>query len=124
LSRDFDVIVDHLAESIAETIKKKNKDYGNSFEKMIDKYGMVALLIRFQDKFGRLDSIVLKGQAVEVKDESIEDTLLDIAGYAILELARRKKIKTEEVAEKLLSPCEDNRPLASNVINDGWSYHA
>lgn len=121
----FESIVDNISKDIAETIKRKNKDYGNSYEVMIDKYGQVALMIRFQDKIGRLESIVLKGQEVEVSDEKVEDTLMDIAGYAILELARLKKVKAEEVAEKLFAPCDDglsyhagdNRPLASNVIS-------
>lgn len=107
---------------IAGTVQKKNRDYGNSYEEMINKYGQVALMIRFQDKFGRLESIVLKGQEVEVSDEKVEDTLMDIAGYAILELARLKKLKQEAMLEKLNEPCEvayhaGNRPLASNVIS-------
>lgn len=87
----FELRVDEVAENISSIVKKKNKDYGNSYEKMINRYGEVALLIRFQDKLGRLDSLVLKGQDQKVADESIEDTLMDIAGYAILELVRRKQ---------------------------------
>jgi hypothetical protein len=93
----FDKAVENIGYSVVATVKKKNKDYGNSYEKMIDKYGMVALLIRFQDKLGRLDSLVLKGQEQEVSDESIEDTLKDIAGYALLELTRRELEKESEV---------------------------
>jgi hypothetical protein len=92
----FDKAVENVGYSVVSIVKKKNKDYGNSYEKMIDKYGEVALLIRFQDKLGRLDSLVLKGQEQEVSDESIEDTLKDIAGYALLELTRRELEKEKK----------------------------
>lgn len=85
--------LDEISAEIVNIVKKKNQDYGNSFEKMIDKYGWVALLIRFQDKTGRLDNLILENKEGEVSDESIEDTLMDIAGYALLALAVRKKQK-------------------------------
>lgn len=82
----FEQRLDVIASEITDIVKRKNKDYGNSFEIMMDKYGMVALLIRFQDKIGRLDSLVLKGNEQLVDDESYDDTLKDIAGYALLAL--------------------------------------
>ncbi|MGG1219377.1 nucleotide modification associated domain-containing protein [Priestia endophytica] len=108
----FDKAVENIGYSVVATVKKKNKDYGNSYEKMIDKYGMVALLIRFQDKLGRLDSLVLKGQEQEVPDESIEDTLKDIAGYALLELTRREMKKKKGINISLPS----SMPQVSNVV--------
>lgn len=63
----------------------KNKDYGGAFDKSMDKYGVVSLLIRFNDKFERLESLFKNGKA-EVTDESFEDTLQDIACYAIMGL--------------------------------------
>jgi Nucleotide modification associated domain 1 len=89
----FEQRVDKVSSEVIDIVKRKNKDYGNSYEIMVEKYGLVALLIRFQDKLGRLDSLVLKGQEQKVSDESIEDTLKDIAGYALLELARLEKSK-------------------------------
>ena len=93
----FEQRLDKVASEITDIVKKKNKDYGNSYEMMIDKYGLVALLIRFQDKMGRLDNLVLKDSKIAVVDESIEDTLKDIAGYALLELARLEKGKPIQV---------------------------
>ena len=63
----------------------KNKDYGGAFDKSMRKYGVVSLLIRLNDKFERLDSLFKNGKA-EVTDESFEDTLKDIACYAIMGL--------------------------------------
>ena len=51
----------------------------------MSKYGVVALLIRLNDKFERLESLFRNGKA-EVTDESFEDTLRDIACYAIMGL--------------------------------------
>lgn len=63
----------------------KNKDYGGAFDKSMNKFGVVSLLIRLNDKFERLESLFKNGKA-EVTDESFEDTLRDIACYAIMGL--------------------------------------
>lgn len=63
---------------------KKNKDYNNSFDRTVDEYGYVVIAIRLEDKINRLNNLIKNNN--EVKDESIEDTLLDIAGYSVLSL--------------------------------------
>lgn len=65
-----------------ETYKMKNADYGNSFDKSCDEFGITAALVRIGDKFNRIKQ--LTKQENLVKDESIEDTLLDLANYAIM----------------------------------------
>lgn len=65
--------------------ERKNKDYGGAFDKSMSKFGVVSLLIRLNDKFERLESLLKNGKA-EVTDESFEDTLRDIACYAIMGL--------------------------------------
>lgn len=42
-----------------------------------------GFLVRMTDKMSRITSFVQKG-VLEVRDESVEDTLLDLANYAIL----------------------------------------
>ena len=66
--------------------EKKNKDYGGAFDESMFKFGVTALMIRLNDKFKRLESLFKNGKA-EVTDESFEDTLKDIACYAIMGLA-------------------------------------
>ena len=44
---------------------------------------MVMLLIRLSDKMNRLESLVLHGEQ-QVSDESIIDTLNDMANYAVM----------------------------------------
>jgi hypothetical protein len=65
--------------------EKKNKDYGGAFDKSMFKFGVTALMIRLNDKWERLESLFKNGKA-EIADESFEDTLKDIACYAIMGL--------------------------------------
>ena len=80
-----------LLDQIKDTHEKKNHDYGNSFAKSMDEFGMPAAAIRLSDKLNRFKSLI-KSEA-QVKDESIEDTLLDMAAYAIMTVEYLKKKK-------------------------------
>ena len=73
-----------LANAMTDLYARKNRDYGNSFDKSMDKFGMVVSAIRIGDKVNRLQSLVKKKGQVEVKDESIADTFMDLACYAIM----------------------------------------
>ena len=66
----------------------KNNDYGDSFAKVRNELGNVAILVRLYDKIGRLKTL-LTGTKQKVNDESIEDSLRDLANYCILELVER-----------------------------------
>ena len=72
-----------IVSNMAKVYEAKNKDYGNSFDKSIDKYGYVSFFVRSNDKIERAESIINSGKA-EVKNESIMDTLLDNAVYCIM----------------------------------------
>ncbi|AXF57789.1 DUF1599 domain-containing protein [Salicibibacter kimchii] len=86
LNTDIKVETDKLN----QTLQAKDRDYGNSFGKQFEKYGMTSVLIRLEDKLRRLESLQKYGAEV---DESIEDTVQDIAGYAILTLVELNKEK-------------------------------
>lgn len=60
----------------------KNKDYGSSVRDTYIKYGFTSYLVRLEDKLNRA-RIISQGEA-KVSDEKLEDTLLDLANYAIL----------------------------------------
>lgn len=78
-------VVRELCMQVAKTYREKNADYGNSVEKGFVKYGPKSLLMRLEDKFNRLESLLNKPKEHQmVKSESIEDTLIDMAGYAII----------------------------------------
>ena len=72
-----------------DTYEKKNADYGNSFEMQYNEYGLISSCIRIEDKLRRLKS--LSKQEAKVKEESIEDTLLDLANYSILTIMSIRK---------------------------------
>lgn len=71
-----------ITTNMAKTYAAKNHDYGNSFEQSCDKFGIIASVVRLGDKMNRIESLTTK--EAEIKDESIKDTLLDLANYAIM----------------------------------------
>lgn len=71
-----------ITTNMAKTYAAKNHDYGNSFDLSLYKFGLIASIVRMNDKMNRLETLASK--KAEVKDESVEDTLLDLANYAIM----------------------------------------
>lgn len=71
-----------ITTNMAKTYAAKNHDYGNSFEQSCNKFGLLAAIVRMGDKMNRLESLAVK--KAKVKDESIKDTLLDLASYSIM----------------------------------------
>lgn len=69
-------------EHLHDLYKRKNIDYGNSFDKSLDEHGLIAAIVRMEDKFNRIKKLN-KSDAL-VNDESIIDTLLDLGNYAIM----------------------------------------
>lgn len=64
--------------------EKKNSDYGNSFEESLEKHGIIAAIVRMEDKMGRLNSLTKPGSEQKVSDESLVDTLKDLSNYALM----------------------------------------
>ena len=86
----FKEIVTHMA----ATFEKKNHDYGNAFEKSLDKFGLVAAVVRIGDKMNRIESLYNKKGLVA--DESIADTLEDMANYCVMTKMWLNKQKENE----------------------------
>lgn len=80
-----------LLDQIKDTHERKNHDYGDSFTKSMNEFGMTAAAIRLTDKLSRFKALI--NSEAKVKDESIEDTLLDMASYAIMTVEYLKKKK-------------------------------
>lgn len=71
---------------------------------------LAGFLTRMWDKFARISTFVKKG-VLQVKDESVSDTLLDLANYCILmagyiESKRREKQMFEDAARNTLAERE------------------
>lgn len=78
-----------ITSQMHDTYIKKNHDYGNSFGKSMDEFGIASAIIRMNDKLERLKTLSKKESMV--KDESVKDTLLDLANYAIMTVMYLKK---------------------------------
>lgn len=73
----------------------KNRDYGDSFGQSFQKWGLPMSCIRLGDKLNRLESFAQK-KDMQVDDESVEDTLMDMANYAIMTLVEMNMRKKKE----------------------------
>ena len=105
--RPFDpktmIFLDYL-ESMKDLYLKKNHDYGDSVSKTFDEYGLTSFLVRMDDKMNRIKTLN-KIQDTAVRGEKIEDTLLDLANYAILalteiEFRKNRLLQNEEYPKK------------------------
>ena len=73
-----------ICQKLNALYETKNADYGDSFGKSYKEYGLTMSCIRLEDKLNRLKSLNFSKSAKV--DESIEDTLMDLANYAIMTL--------------------------------------
>ena len=76
----------------------KNKNYGDSFSKQFQEYGLTSVCIRLEDKLNRLKSLnkqisEAKNGIVDINvdDENIKDTLIDLANYSVLAIMEISK---------------------------------
>lgn len=83
-------IFNSLTEQMNDVFSKKRRDYGQTTSETFAKFGPISMLVRMHDKMGRLDNLLGKGQQNFVS-ESIEDTLLDLANYALITILELRK---------------------------------
>ena len=69
---------------LADLLISKQHDYGKA---NINDFGEYGIIVRSNDKFARIKNLDHEGLAP--KNESIDDTWRDIAGYAVLALMVR-----------------------------------
>lgn len=86
----FDLHAETCATGL-ELMKRKNADYskadplGNFFvaESLQACSAEAGIIVRMSDKLSRLVSILSKGEC-QIKDESVDDTIIDIVNYSVL----------------------------------------
>ena len=93
-----------------ELYDRKNRDYGDSFHKTFLEEGMAMARIRLSDKMERFKKLSRANGEARVKDESIRDTLIDLANYAVMtvmELDRQNMGKEEphDVQDHIADSC-------------------
>lgn len=72
-----------LCDELNALYAKKNHDYGDSFHQTFVEEGMAMSRIRLGDKLNRFKTLSRKSDQM-VRDESLRDTLLDLANYALM----------------------------------------
>ncbi|MBO5828740.1 MAG: DUF1599 domain-containing protein [Paludibacteraceae bacterium] len=81
-----------ICEQLNKIHYQKSCDYGDSFGDTFDKLGMISAVTRISDKYNRLVSLCTKSEEErKVKDESITDTLMDMANYCIMTIIESHK---------------------------------
>ena len=77
-----------ICDGLNELYERKNHDYGDSFHTTFVEEGLAMARIRLGDKFSRFKTLSRLScndrDQQQVTDESIRDTLLDLANYAIM----------------------------------------
>lgn len=91
--QDYMAFHEECCKKMIAITKAKNADYTGKTEdpflnfSRVESFGICSVeqgfLVRMTDKLSRINSFAQKG-ILEVKDESIEDTLLDLANYSLL----------------------------------------
>lgn len=108
-----------------ELYKKKNADYGNSFAEVYKELGFESGLVQILHKVNRIKGIYSKGKA-EVENESIRDSLIDLANYALMtvvemELEDKRESSLIEKIESLgLCAKLEDRKIKIGTSNDCW----
>ena len=91
--------VAEVYKELQATLIKKNADYGNS---SVKNGGSVGNYVRMSDKLSRLQNLL--GKEGKTNYESVNDTWLDLAGYATI------GIIILNLTEKKLNPVDDKQP--------------
>jgi hypothetical protein len=89
-----------LLDQMADLHSRKNHDYAGTSDPLknlracerleIDPF--MGVLVRLQDKWSRIEEFAKQGVML-VKDESVEDTLMDNAVYSLLAIILRREAK-------------------------------
>lgn len=122
---------DNFCKKLREITAAKNADYtggsSNPFENFcsVERDSIASteagFLVRMRDKFSRIISFVNQG-TLQVKDESVQDTLLDLANYCILMSAYIESKKREKggftISKEQLQETHDKLQKISSVYTN------
>lgn len=82
--QEFELCLTNVLDEIKDTLIRKRKSYGPG---NIATFGELGILVRASDKLARLTNLLKKSEVVE---GIVEDTWLDLAGYAVIAMMFRK----------------------------------
>lgn len=98
---------------LCDTFKSKNADYGNSFSQLYQEFGdngIITAAVQISHKYHRFMNLA-KGTPAKV-NESLRDTLLDLANYCILTVMELDKAMESKTS---LTSTSDSKDSASAV---------
>lgn len=107
-----------------ELYKKKNADYGNSFAEVYKELGFESGLAQILHKVNRIKGIYKNGK-VEIENDSIIDSLVDLANYSLMTVV---EMQMEESLEELcrninsigLAVKEINGTIVVGINDSNW----
>lgn len=88
---------EQITKLMADTYRRKHHDYGQSTKDTYRKYGPVSMAVRMRDKLNRFETLIeleKRGDQIMV-NESLFDTLLDLANYAIITMIEQKDLMND-----------------------------
>ena len=111
-------IISEVGLSVIDLLLRKNSDYGSSaFVTPVLTPNLsprTAIQCRMSDKIARLATLLASPATDPQVTESVEDTMRDLAGYAILWLACPEKV------DHPIAPDTAQRPPTSNDVEDAF----
>lgn len=102
-----------IANGLGELYEKKDKCYGGSFSSTYQKLGIISAVTRISDKYNRLCNLATNPD-IDNLGESLEDTLKDLASYAIMTLIELNATSSNEIHKGDKFYCKE-----SVVMEDG-----
>jgi hypothetical protein len=85
-----------ISGELVNLYSRKNQDYGDAFHETYKKLGIISAITRLSDKMHRIVTLGTKSsEEQQVKNESIIDTLVDLAAYSIMTIIELEENKTK-----------------------------
>lgn len=105
-----DVIVDinDIHNQQLALMAKKNKDYGNALYEGCSDIGDIYAYCRIFDKAKRFISLIKNGFNPEIREDTLEDTIHDLANYCNMYLAWKNRYNQENKKVKHIESNRDN----------------
>lgn len=93
-----------LCDGLKNLYATKNADYGDSMHPLFEEYGLTAFLVLFGIKIQRIKNLKDKDNR---NYESLEDSLLDLANYALIAVTEMRA-KNRDSEKDLLKAIENS----------------
>ena len=104
-----------ICDKMHSTFLAKNADYGGSFSLLRKRYPNLAV-IHISEKLARIEQLSSSDSEPQVINESLLDSYIDLANYAVMELTEREYDKQEsDMIEKAIQQVNE-KPYKPNTI--------